>query len=329
MGLTSITLENFKAFGDEVTIPIRPITLLYGRNGTGKSSFAEALLIARSILADCTIGCRLPVARLADKARRWTHNVDPEKRLRIRLDFADMPYDYETCWAEVEINWDGYPGVLTGVKDDDIDLELGPIVDAITALLLRGHMDFAMWTWYSIGSSGELLDRVNDHLRRLFGSTACIIRTTDTGGWTFHDERQGIDILDPARTLRQALASVVGLLSTAEPKPILIMDKPEAGLHPRAQLEMGDLLIAGRKAHPKRSMIVETHSDNIILRLLQRVRETYDCDDRSLEHSLAAEDIVLVHMTTGDDKVKPYFVHDDGGFTWPQEIFDEHVAEMM
>ena len=40
---TSIVIENFKCIGDVVTIPIRPITLLFGKNSSGKSTVLQAL----------------------------------------------------------------------------------------------------------------------------------------------------------------------------------------------------------------------------------------------------------------------------------------------
>ena len=43
MAITSITIENFKGIGDAVTIPIRPITLLFGKNSSGKSTVLQAL----------------------------------------------------------------------------------------------------------------------------------------------------------------------------------------------------------------------------------------------------------------------------------------------
>ena len=43
MAITSITIENFKGIGDAVTIPIRPITLLFGKNSSGKSTVLQAM----------------------------------------------------------------------------------------------------------------------------------------------------------------------------------------------------------------------------------------------------------------------------------------------
>ena len=49
MAITSITIENFKGIGDAVTIPIRPITLLFGKNSSGKSTVLQALHYMREV----------------------------------------------------------------------------------------------------------------------------------------------------------------------------------------------------------------------------------------------------------------------------------------
>src|SRR5688500_18594217 len=48
--LTSITLENFKGIGGPVTIPIRPLTIMFGKNSAGKSTVVQALHYAREVL---------------------------------------------------------------------------------------------------------------------------------------------------------------------------------------------------------------------------------------------------------------------------------------
>jgi len=49
-GLTAITIENFKSFGDPVTVPLRPITLLFGANSSGKSTVLQAMQYAGEVL---------------------------------------------------------------------------------------------------------------------------------------------------------------------------------------------------------------------------------------------------------------------------------------
>ena len=45
--ITALRLGNFKAFADTQRIPIRPLTLIFGPNSSGKSSIIHSLLLAR------------------------------------------------------------------------------------------------------------------------------------------------------------------------------------------------------------------------------------------------------------------------------------------
>lgn len=48
--LTEIQIENFKAFGSRVTIPLAPITLIFGENSAGKSSILQCLNLLKQTL---------------------------------------------------------------------------------------------------------------------------------------------------------------------------------------------------------------------------------------------------------------------------------------
>jgi hypothetical protein len=52
VGLTEITIANFKGVKERVTIPIRPITMLYGANSAGKSTIIHALAYLREIVCN-------------------------------------------------------------------------------------------------------------------------------------------------------------------------------------------------------------------------------------------------------------------------------------
>jgi uncharacterized protein YuzE len=47
--ITAIEIENFKGIGERVRVPLKPITLLFGANSSGKSSIIQALHYAREI----------------------------------------------------------------------------------------------------------------------------------------------------------------------------------------------------------------------------------------------------------------------------------------
>lgn len=50
--LSALKVTNFKAFGETQTIPVRPLTLIYGANSSGKSSVLHSLLFARHALEE-------------------------------------------------------------------------------------------------------------------------------------------------------------------------------------------------------------------------------------------------------------------------------------
>lgn len=45
--LTATRVGNFKAFAETQRIPIRPLTLIYGANSSGKSSIIHSLILDR------------------------------------------------------------------------------------------------------------------------------------------------------------------------------------------------------------------------------------------------------------------------------------------
>ena len=66
MALKSITIENFKCIGDAVTIPIRPITLLFGKNSSGKSTVIQALIYMNEVLKSTEVDSKLLPIGLVD-----------------------------------------------------------------------------------------------------------------------------------------------------------------------------------------------------------------------------------------------------------------------
>ena len=83
MAITSITIENFKGIGDKaVTIPIRPITLLFGKNSAGKSTVLQAMRYLREICDG------LKMEEKLQKMREKNNSEDP--KLQKMYELRDM-----------------------------------------------------------------------------------------------------------------------------------------------------------------------------------------------------------------------------------------------
>ena len=88
MALKSITIENFKCIGDAVTIPIRPITLLFGKNSSGKSTVIQALIYMSEVLKSTEFDPKLSPIGLLDP-NRTGGLLDPD-RTGIGGDYIDL-----------------------------------------------------------------------------------------------------------------------------------------------------------------------------------------------------------------------------------------------
>jgi hypothetical protein len=87
MPITQITLENFKGVADSVTVPLRPITLLFGANSAGKSTLLQALLYLRELLenqnADADVLQASGDSINLGGFRKFVHGHDLSRTVRI------------------------------------------------------------------------------------------------------------------------------------------------------------------------------------------------------------------------------------------------------
>lgn len=90
--IKSLSLKNFKGFSDEVTIELRPITLLFGANSAGKSSVLQALQYMREVLerqnvnADRTMqgGEAIDLGGFMN----LVHGRDPKSQIEIEVEMS-------------------------------------------------------------------------------------------------------------------------------------------------------------------------------------------------------------------------------------------------
>ena len=101
--------------------------------------------------------------------------------------------------------------------------------------------------------------------------------------------------------------------------------------------ELTQGLFLGKIKDTNRTMIIETHSEHLLLRLLRRVRETTDgeqTEDREqTDHTLTPDDLSVVYIRPTPEGIKftPISITDDGDFyaPWPEGFFDERVKELF
>ena len=89
--LREYRLTNFKAFGETVTIPIRPLTLIFGANSSGKSSIFQSLLLLKQTLEEVKNPATvlLPKGSLVDLGtyRDFVHRHETERDFKLGAQF--------------------------------------------------------------------------------------------------------------------------------------------------------------------------------------------------------------------------------------------------
>ncbi len=274
---------------------------------------------------------------------RW----DPQKRTarRTRMNMFDGTND---AYVEGERPWGGQPGA-------ELARSLGPeFFEVLSRIYFLGPMRARAErttvagrgaTEY-VGPAGEhmaelLTDRpevlrmVNEWCDRLgLGyrvrmlapvSQDIIMSAGDFSVLALEDVRFDPPVLVSPRGVGYGVGQLLPVITQcalAEDAMILV-EQPEVHLHPRLQSAVGDLFI-DTAASGRAQMLIETHSEHLVLRLLRRVREGV----------LAPDDLAILYVDMHEDGgafVRRLEVNAHGELVdgWPGSFFDERLAEVL
>ena len=145
--------------------------------------------------------------------------------------------------------------------------------------------------------------------------------------------------------ISQILPVVAAALDPDRPG-ITAIEQPELHVHPKMQVELGDLFaaaldrpVSGLGAvsdRPDQSagiFLIETHSEHLILRLLRRIEETHSGELPEGKPALRPDQVSVVFLEQSDGEVRatPLRIDETGEFVdrWPQGFFEERSNELF
>lgn len=178
------------------------------------------------------------------------------------------------------------------------------------------------------GSSKEKLDTALDHwmsdklelVRRIWidqiGSRHGVysLLAQDAGG------TDAINVAGMGEGISQVLPIVVRSLLSPHNECLLI-EQPEVHLHPRAQANLGDLFVETASRN-QRQVIIETHSEHLLLRIRRRVAEG------KIKPSKVS--ILFVEKNGKESTIRPLELNRNGHFNdWPEGFFEDAYREAM
>ena len=130
--------------------------------------------------------------------------------------------------------------------------------------------------------------------------------------------------------ISQVLPVVVAALDPERPG-ITGIEQPELHVHPKIQVELGDLFAQG--VDDGGVFLIETHSEHLMLRLLRRIEETHSGELPQGKPALRPDQVsvVFVERVDGEVRATPLRIDETGEFIdrWPQGFFNERADELF
>lgn len=139
------------------------------------------------------------------------------------------------------------------------------------------------------------------------------LKVTVSGGTT------RVSVTDVGFGVSQVLPVLVQIFY-APSQSSVILEQPEIHLHPAAQSELGDVLLAAVKDRGVQ-LLVETHSEHLLRRLQRRVAEG----------EISHEEIVLYFVETrqGKSEIHELTVDPYGNIkNWPSDFFGDEIGDL-
>lgn len=366
----SLEIKNFKCF-EEASFAMRPLTVLTGVNGGGKSSLLQALLLARVAATAPGRAVRLngPLGLALGEARDVLHWAAAEPEIGVRLNSPDGEAAWEYLFGlpagenALHLNVQQAPTTpapglsapgagftylcaerlgprdmlsVSAQEPDEIGVGVqGEFTAQVLALretrsvsarkvvrreLQHPDVDSPLPRLQAEKWASDIIRPIRITAQLAVGIMASTIRFAETayGDGGYGSGTYGGEEVRPVNTgfgISYALPIIVAGLLT-EPGDMLLVENPEAHLHPAGQSKLGRFL--ARVAGSGVQVVLETHSDHVLNGARLAVAQ---------DRSIAASDMVVHYFD--HDQALPIQINDRGELShWPTGFFDQIESDL-
>jgi predicted ATPase len=354
--IRQLIIEGFKRFESE-KLELRPLTILAGRNGAGKTSAIHAVLLARhasqrgdgiaqlngpfgmalgwfeDIINANFDGPSFSIALVdeADKTVTWTFSQGDTELYAKVAQPNDVPAFFSAAGARgfqylcAERNG---PRIIQKSAPLPLEmLEVGCCGEHVAQIIEKlGSQTVPKLRQLEHGEKEEFAlvkaqtERWLSQIARKVDIDTKAFPGTDVISLSFRNDGASswVRPTNMGFGVSYTLPIVVAAMTAAE-GGVLIVENPEAHLHPAGQSEMGVFL--ARMAAAGLQIVVETHSDHV----LNGIRRAIGND-----RALPAADAIVHFFSDEFTNAKPLEFTVTGGITeWPAGFFDQYRLDVQ
>jgi hypothetical protein len=114
---------------------------------------------------------------------------------------------------------------------------------------------------------------------------------------------------------------------------LLAVEQPEIHLHPALQAELGDVFLGAALGEGGNTLLIESHSEHLLLRIMRRMRETFEGTLAEGLPPVRPEDVMVLFVEPDGPKsiVREMPLNERGELVkaWPGGFFEEGLREVF
>ena len=342
--LTHIEFENYRIFKKRQAIDIKPITIVFGKNNSGKSALLKLPSLIESINSvsaideltnkkddvrlfqeywDLVYGRAFKDVKLAFKNEKghngkvvFAVNEDgkiylPEPMDYNKQDFTDFIVDYIGPFRKI-------------LQPSDIDMRIEKGLNQKSGIDGSNNYQYLLMDADTVEK--KLNKRVSDWYKDNFENWGVSVNNTDKPTYRIEMayKEMRIPIVDSGTGITQSLPIVIRACRKCEKPTLIVIEEPETHLHPAAHAELAQLIAQSAKVDSNRRYLIETHSRNFLLRLRRMIAY----------NELDIQDVAFYYVNFDEDlsssSVREIKIDGLGQVDWwPKGIFEETMDEIV
>jgi len=384
MNLKSISFKNYKAFSEKQTIDIKPITVLIGKNSSGKSAVTKLFTLLENSLSGFintpillnnngidlggdfrdivynkifSLGIDIELLFKNDTVLKIALNQYEFETIILKWEIISKSYNYNFVYNRnkkkyefennfYDIEFKGFiPNKIIKTNNKNnihLDLSFMPFsLDYIGPFRVIPSRTFTIG-----GNVNEKMGISGENAYRILGESK--IKKTDliekVGNWyKEHFDGWKLDIYENnypnletvliketkpkdfrinINYVGEGMSQVLPLVVNAfqKTKMFTIIEQPELHLHPEAHADLSELF-ALTAIKENRNFLIETHSENFILRLRRLI----------VEEKINCNDVIIYWLEEGEEghSIEPITISEKGVLSnWPEGVFNENIEEI-